>query len=248
MRSSAAVAVSSVVAATAATGSPMNRTFSTQSACSSCETGRIPNGIGRSRPVSTAITPSSFVAADVSIETMRAWGCVLRSSLQKSMRGNARSSAKRVAPVTFATASTFRSALPMILCTLHPVGGELDRFVDLEVAGAATEVSRQGFLDLVSARLRVSCEQRFGGKQKCRSTVAALRSAEIGERLLERMELAALCHAFDGPHASAVAGESQHEAREHGRFIEQHGAGPAFAELPAVLCAGRAEILPEPRE
>src|ERR1041385_360884 len=136
----------------------MNRTFSTQSACSSCETGRIPNGIGRSCPVSTAITPSSFVAAAVSIETMRAWGCVLRSSLQKSMRGNARSSAKRVAPVTFATASTFRSALPMILCTLHPLGGELDRFVNLEVAGAAAEVSGQGFLDLVSARLRVGGE------------------------------------------------------------------------------------------
>src|ERR1051325_334741 len=243
MRSSAAVAGSSVVAATAATGLPMNPHLLTQSAWSSCGTGRIPNGIGRSCPVSTAITPSSFVAAAVSIETMRAWGCVLRSSLQKSMRGNARSSAKRVAPVTFATASTFRSALPMILCTLHPLGGELDRFVNLEVAGAAAEVSGQGFLDVVSARLRIGCEERLGGGQKCRRTVAALRGAEIGERLLERMELAALRHAFDGPHASAVAGESQHEAREHGRFIEQHGAGPAFAEFAAVLRAGQAEIL-----
>src|ERR1051325_9265249 len=202
MRSSAAVAVSSVVAATAATGSPMNRTFSTQSACSSCETGRIRTGTARPGPVSRQTPPSTLLAAAVSIETMRAWGCVLRSSLQKSMRGNARSSAKRFAPVTFATASTFRSALPMILCTLHPLGGELDRFVNLEVAGAAAEVSGQGFLDVVSARLRIGCEERLGGEQKCRSTVAALRGAEIGERLLERMELAALRHAFDGPHAS----------------------------------------------
>src|ERR1044071_2239818 len=115
MRSRAALAVSSVVAATAATGSPMKRTLSRQSACSSWETGKMPKGIGRSRPVSTACTPSSCFAAVTSIERIFACGWVLRSSLQNSMRGNARSSANRVAPVTFATASTLRSAFPMML-------------------------------------------------------------------------------------------------------------------------------------
>src|SRR5512145_227697 len=113
IRSVADEAISSVVAATAATGSPMNRTLSTQSACSSWDTGRMPNGIGKSRPTSTAWTPGSCDAAAVSIETMRAWGWVLRSSLQYSMRGNAKSSANLVAPVTLAAASTLRSALPM---------------------------------------------------------------------------------------------------------------------------------------
>src|SRR6266568_458672 len=133
----------------------MHRTLSTQRVCSSWETGRMPNGIGRSRPVSMAWTPSRLAAAAVSIDTMRACGSVLRSSLQYSIRGNARSSAKRVVPVTFATASTFRIAFPMILCPAmdhlpHALGRELDGFVDLDVAGAAAEVARQRVLDLVA--------------------------------------------------------------------------------------------------
>src|SRR5258707_325719 len=116
MRSMAAVAVSSVVAATAATGSPTKRTVSGHSACSSWLTGRIPNAIGRSWPVSTAFTPGSARALVVSMPVILAWGCGLRSSLQKSIRGRARSSANLVAPVTFAVASTLRSALPMTRC------------------------------------------------------------------------------------------------------------------------------------
>src|SRR5439155_9054398 len=141
----------------------MKRTLSTQRVCSSCETGRIPNGIGRSGPVSTACTPSSCFARVTSIETMRACGWVLRNSLQYSMRGNARSSANFVAPVTLATASTLRMAFPMILrapierlsgrlglLAAHARGRQLDGFVDLDVARAAAEVAGQCVLDLVS--------------------------------------------------------------------------------------------------
>src|SRR5438876_4530169 len=167
MGSTAAVAISSLVAATAATGSPINRTLSRQSACSSWDTGRIPNGIGRSCPVRTACTPSSCRAAVVSTETILACGCVLRSSLQYNMRGNDRSSANRVPPVNFATASTLRSAVPMIrrlsaiqrfpggLCDFppHPRRGQLDGFIDLDVAGAAEEVAGQRVLDIVTYRV-----------------------------------------------------------------------------------------------
>src|SRR2546425_7031910 len=256
MRSSAAVAVSSVVAATAATGSPMKRTLSTQSACSSCETGRIPNGIGRSGPVSTACTPSSCLAAVTSIETMRACGSVLRSNLQYSMRGNARSSANRVAPVTFATASTFRSAFPMTLClaiqrfpfrlgffTLHPRRRELYGFVDLDVAGAAAEVAGERLFDLVAGRPGVGGEQGFGSKQKRGRAVAALRGPQVGERLLQRMELPALRHRFDGAHGMAGACQAQHQARQHRHSIEQHGARAALTQLTAVLRSGESQIL-----
>src|SRR5207248_2634239 len=112
IRSSAAVAISSLTAATAATGSPTKRTLSRARACSSWLTGRIPKGIGRSFPVSTAFTPGKAWARDASIRVMRAWAWGLRSSLAYSMRGRKRSSANRVAPVTFAVASTFRSAFP----------------------------------------------------------------------------------------------------------------------------------------
>ena len=46
-----------------------------------------------SAPVITAKTPGSALAADVSIDRMRACGRVPRSSLQKPMRGSFRSSA-----------------------------------------------------------------------------------------------------------------------------------------------------------
>ena len=70
----ASKAVSSSTAATAATGSPTNRTLSGQRACSSWLTGRMPNGIGRSRPVSTANTPGMDSAFEVSMPRMRACG------------------------------------------------------------------------------------------------------------------------------------------------------------------------------
>src|SRR5436309_2054875 len=146
MRSSAAVAVSSVVAATAATGSPMKRTLSTQRVCSSCETGRIPNGIGRSGPVSTACTPSSCFARVTSIETMRACGWVLRG-------------------------------------------------------------------------------------------------AQVGDRLLQGLQLAALRHRFDGSHGVAGARETQRQARQDRRSIQQHGARAALTQLAAVLRSGESQIL-----
>src|SRR2546422_9476259 len=123
IRSSAALAVSSLTAATAAAGSPTKRTLSSARACSSWLTGRMPNGIGRSFPVSTAFTPGTLAARDGSIERIRAWGWGLRSSLAKSIRGRNRSSANRVTPVTFAVASTVRSAFPTTRRAVGRSGG-----------------------------------------------------------------------------------------------------------------------------
>src|SRR3982075_3488012 len=127
----------------------------------------MPNGIGRSFPVSTAFTPGSAAARDVSMERMRAWGWGLRSSLAKSIRGKNRSSANRVTPVTLAVASTLRWALPttrrpavFLLETrqglrrgfralpLHAGRRQLDCLVDLDVTGATAEVARERLLDL----------------------------------------------------------------------------------------------------
>src|SRR5882762_11332828 len=100
------------------------------------------------------------------------------------MRGNARSSANRVAPVTFATASTFRSAFPIIRRSdgltagrfdaflqaikrfsswfspfpAHACRGQLYRLIDLDVAGATAEVARQSVLDFVAGRLGIGDE------------------------------------------------------------------------------------------
>src|SRR2546427_746043 len=92
-----------------------------------------------------------------------------------------RSSANLVVPITLAVASTLRSAfpttrravgpaaaflaraiqrLPCRFCPLSPQArrGQFDRLVDLDVAGTAAEVARQGLLDVVSVGARVVCE------------------------------------------------------------------------------------------
>src|SRR6266700_3305044 len=260
--SSAAVAMSSLTAATPATGSPTNRTLSIARACSSWLTGRMPNGIGRFLPVSTAFTPGTLAAREVSIERMRAWGCGLRSSLAKSMRGRNRSSANRVMPVTFAVASTLRWALPTTwnpagfladaiqrlrrrLRVLPPHAGrrQFDCLVDLDVTGAAAEVARERLLDLIARGTRPRCEQRLGGQEERRRAVATLGCAELGKRLLERMERPALRHTFDRLDPAPGAGEAEHQTGEDWRPVEQHGTRAAFAQLAAVFRAREPRIL-----
>src|SRR5437763_15681223 len=248
MRASAATAASSVVAATAATGSPTKRTLSSASACSSWLTGRIPNGIGRSLPVSTAFTPTSPAAGEKSMDTMRAWAWGLRSSLAYSMRGRNRSSANRVVPVTFAVASTFRSAFPTtrkarlpdaiqaLRCRLGPLAAHAGRrqlhgLVDLDVARAAAEVARQRVLDVLPAGAGVPGEQGLGGEQERRGAIAALRRAELREGVLERVQLAAAGHSFDRPYAPYRPGTAEHQAGEHRRGVGELGSSAVSAEI-----------------
>jgi hypothetical protein len=90
---SAAFAVSSSTAATAATSSPTKRTLSSASAFSSGVHGMTPYFTGMSRPVITACTPGSASAREASIETIRACACGERSVLACSIPGSAMSSA-----------------------------------------------------------------------------------------------------------------------------------------------------------
>src|SRR5205823_4140759 len=177
IRSSAAVAISSLTAATPATGSPTKRTLSRARACSSWLTGRIPKGIGRSLPVSTAFTPARAWAREVSIRVMRAWGWGLRSSLAYSMRGRKRSSEKRV-----------------------------------------------------------------GGEQEGGCTVSALRGAELGKGVLQRMQRPTPCHPLDGFDVPPGAREAEHQTGKHGLPVHQHGAGAALAQLAAVFRAGETQV------
>src|SRR5438132_9557692 len=268
MRSSAAVATSSLIAATAATGSPTNRTLPCARACSSWLTGRMPKGIGRSLPVSTACTPGRARAREASMARMRACAWVERSSLANSMRGRNRSSANFVAPVTLAVASTLRRALPTIrnswataafflppaiqtlrrrprILAAQEGRGQFDGLVDLDVAGAAAEVAREGGLDVVAGGPRVVAQQGEGGEEERRGAVAALRRAQLGEGVLKGVESAAVSHPLHGLDPPAGAGEPEDQAGEHRAAVQQHRTGAAFAQLAAVLGAGEPEVLPQ---
>src|SRR5262245_38541957 len=257
----ASKAVSSSTAATAATGSPTKRTLSVPSACSSWLTGRMPNGIGRSRPVRIAITPGIARARVVSIETMRACGTCARWILQCSMRGRKRSSAKRVAPVHSASPSTLRTGFPTTLrrglrasameglVGGHRTGvaqaprGQLDRLEDLEVPGTAAEVARQRLAGPIARRLGVALEQLPGGAQDPGRAVAALGGPELRERGLQGVRRVRPRQALDGDDRPSLALDREDEARQHRAPVEQDGAGAALPQLAAVLGPGEPEVL-----
>ena len=168
MSASAASAVSSSRAATAATGSPTKRTLSERRARArpgsraGCRTG----WAARGRRASPARRDAPRRAR------RRRCGCARgdaasAAGARTAMRGSTRSSAKTVWPVTLAAASTLSSGWPMTLSVLavlltapassrrrsvrrhgsarrlaaHARRRQLDRLEDLEVAGAAAEVA-----------------------------------------------------------------------------------------------------------
>src|SRR5260370_14414961 len=188
------------------------------------------------------------------------------------MRGSDKSSANLVVPVTLAVASTLRSACPTTfkpsgapgrrgarprasappiqrlhtrrrILAAQPRRRELDRLVDLDVARAAAEVAGEGRLDVLARRSRIPGEQRFGCEEKGGRAVAALRGAQLGEGVLERMQCRAAGHAFHRAHPSPRAGEPQHQTGEDRRAVEHNGAGAALAQLAAVLRAREVQVL-----
>src|SRR5512134_10149 len=242
IRSRASVAVCSSFATTAATGSPTYRTCSGASGYSSCVTGRMPKLTGKSLPVRTRCTPGCDFAFSMSIFSINACGCGLRSILMCTMRGRTMSSAKRVCPVTLARPSTRRRGLPRTFIA-HPSRRFFYCFEDLLVAGASAQIAGDGFFDPLARRRLFFVEKRFRGHQDARRAIAALRGAEVGEGRLQRMQLRTArqtLHRID-QFVGALHGENQ--AGKLRLAVDEHGAGAAFAELAAVLGAGKAEIL-----
>src|SRR5712692_10430887 len=121
------------------------------------------------------------------------------------------SSASTARPVTFATALTPGRPLPITEksgistpphlwggwreragwggSTGHPTGGQVDRVQDLGVSRAPAQVAGKRLADVVPRRAAIDLEQRLRRKEDPRRAVAALRRAELHERLLQRMEL-----------------------------------------------------------
>ena len=73
--------------------------------------------------------------------------------------------------------------------------------------------------------------------------IAALRRAEIGERVLQRMQAAVGRQALHGRDVTAVAVDAEHQTRQHRLSVEQHRARAALAELAAVFRAGQIQVL-----
>src|SRR6266850_137027 len=121
--------------------------------------------------------------------------------------------------------------------------GQLDRIEDLRVTGAAAEVAGERFADPLARRRGIVGEQRLRGEEDSRRAVAALGGAQLGERLLQRVQPGAVGHALDGRDLALLEVGRQRDARQHRRAVDEHGAGAALPELAAVLGADEIEVL-----
>src|SRR4029077_11645140 len=126
----------------------------------------------------------------------------------------------------------------------HGLGGGPDRLDDVHVARAATEVALEPFADLVVGRARVLRQQIRRGHDHPRRAVAALQAVLVPERLLQRMELAVLGHAFDRGEAPALGLDREHRAALHGLAVDEDGAGPALAGVASDVGAREAGDVP----
>src|SRR5881409_2914973 len=205
----------------------------------------------KSSRVITAFTPGSASALEVSIETMRACGCGLRSTRPMSWPGRLKSAPKRAPGHTVAAVRAdgaradiappvgpVRAVLGHCLSLSHRRGRVLHRAHDFVVSRAPAEVAGQPVSDLVLRRFGRALQQRLAGHQEPRRADPALQGRVLQEPLLQRMEPLALGHAFDRLDASAADLAAQHEAGAHQPAVQGHAAGAAVARGAAFLTAG----------
>src|SRR2546426_12004621 len=165
----------------------------------------------KSSRVITALTPGSASALEMSIDTMRACGCGLRSTRPMSWPGRLKSAPKRVRPVTLSAPSGRMVRVPTYVCEFplvivsamglslsHRRGGVHHRAHDLVVPRAPAEVAGEPVADLGLRRGERPREQGLGGHEEPWGADAALERGVLQEALLQRMKRLAGGHALDG--------------------------------------------------
>ena len=80
----------------------------------------------------------------------------------------------------------------------HVSGGFHHRAHDLVVTGAPAEIAGEPEANFFLARIRILLQQRIGRDQHARGADATLQRRHFQELLLQRMQMIALGHAFDG--------------------------------------------------
>src|SRR5262245_47745089 len=254
MRSRASSAMASSSAATAATGCPTNTTRSMASTAWA-RVGAFFLSCGMSAAVMTARTPGSALARLVSMRTMRACACGLRSSLAWRRPRGLMSATYCTRPVTFSGPSGrgIDSPTPLTSRVVFMVdmsgapGGRLSGLADggdhLRVTRATAEIARNAVANLLLARLRILGEEGGGGHEDAGDAEAALGHAVPDEGVLQRVEDPVVAQALDGGDSAPAGLHGEHEAARHRLAVEVHGARAAVPGAAAFLGPGQAEVL-----
>src|SRR5262249_19925004 len=178
------------------------------------------------------------------------------------MPGRNTSAPNLARPVTLSMPSCLIGEVPTILSFLsglkpllsrivdisgpsHFLGGGQHRANDLVVAGAAAKIAGEPIAHLRFGRIGIAVEQRFGGDQDPRRADAALRSVELEETALQRVQFVALRHPLDGLDLFAVGLDRKHQARTDHGAVDHDGAGAAIAGAASFLGAGQHQLVTE---
>src|ERR1700730_6525126 len=212
----------------------------------------------KSARVITALTPGSASALEVSIDTMRAWGCGLRSTRPMSWPGRLKAAPKRARPVTLSAPSGRRVRVPTYVCEFpyvivsamglslsHRRGGIHHRAHDLVVPRAPAEVAGEPVADLGLRRVERPLEQGLGRHEEPGGADAALERGALQELLLQRMERLAGGHALDGLDLLPTALATQHETGADQAPVQHDAAGTAVPGGAAFLAARQMERVAE---
>jgi 2,4-dienoyl-CoA reductase [(3E)-enoyl-CoA-producing], peroxisomal len=115
-------------------------------------------------------------------------------------------------------------------------------FIDFDVAGTTAEIAGQRFLDLITRRLWFLIHQFLCRQEKAGRAIAALRRAEIGEGILQRMKRPARGHAFDRCDLTVFGIQTQKQTRQNRTPVDQDGARAALSQLTSVLGARQRKV------
>src|SRR5690606_36685065 len=109
----------------------------------------------------------------------------------------------------------------------HTLGRIPDGDNNVDVAGAATDVSRDPFADLLVVGSRIVFEQLERAQDHAGRTEPALQTMTLGERLLNRMEPTISADSFDRRDRRAVHLDGEGTARLNVASVQHDSAGPA---------------------
>src|SRR5262249_31047240 len=104
---------------------------------------------------------------------------------------------------------------------------------DVQITGAAAQVSGDGCTDLLFARLLGALEQGAACHQHPRRAVAALQSVLFGEAFLHRVQLAGLFEPFDGSDLAAIGLHCEHGTGLDRLTVQNDGARTAVRGVTA---------------
>src|SRR5437899_12821638 len=106
----------------------------------------------------------------------------------------------------------------------HLEHDRLDGMKNLEISGAPAQEAGERRANLIASGVRMLVQQGFRGDQNRGRAVSALRRAEIGEGILERMQSSFQAEAFDGQDIPGGALNAKDQAGEHGLAARKNAA------------------------